>query len=81
MKAPVRNRAPVLGGEHHLANNFVRSDLRGSRAGLTAWIWHLVLIALVAGQIDTAIDEAAKRGKTNTALAAMEAQRRAPPGG
>src|SRR6266478_4333264 len=29
------------------------------------------------GQIDTAIEEAAKRGKTNTALSAMEAQRRA----
>lgn len=28
------------------------------------------------GQIDTAIEEAAKRGKTNTALSAMEAQRR-----
>src|SRR5712675_2355100 len=29
------------------------------------------------GQIDTAIEEAAKRGKTNTALAAIESQRRA----
>jgi hypothetical protein len=29
------------------------------------------------GQIDSAIEEAAKRGKTNTALSAMEAQRRA----
>jgi hypothetical protein len=29
------------------------------------------------GQIDTAIEEVAKRGKTNTALSAMEAQRRA----
>ncbi len=29
------------------------------------------------GQIDTAIEEAAKRGRTNTALSAMEAQRRA----
>jgi hypothetical protein len=29
------------------------------------------------GQIDTAIEEAAKRGKINTALSAMEAQRRA----
>jgi hypothetical protein len=29
------------------------------------------------GQIDTAIEEAAKRGKTNTALSAMEAQRKA----
>jgi hypothetical protein len=28
------------------------------------------------GQIDTAIEEAAKRGKTNTALSAMEGQRR-----
>ena len=28
------------------------------------------------GQIDSAIEEAAKRGKTNTALSAMEAQRR-----
>ena len=28
-------------------------------------------------QIDRAIEEAAKRGKTNTALSAMEAQRRA----
>src|SRR5258708_37551165 len=29
------------------------------------------------GQIDSAIEEAAKRGKTNTALSAMEGQRRA----
>src|SRR5262249_32605297 len=29
------------------------------------------------GQIDAAIEEAAKRGKTNTALSAMEGQRRA----
>jgi hypothetical protein len=29
------------------------------------------------GQIDSAIEEAAKRGKTNTALSAMESQRRA----
>jgi hypothetical protein len=29
------------------------------------------------GQIDTAIEEAAKRGRTNTALSAMEAQRKA----
>jgi hypothetical protein len=29
------------------------------------------------GQIDTAIEEAAKRGRTNTALSAMEGQRKA----
>ncbi len=29
------------------------------------------------GQIDTAIEEAAKRGKTNAALSAIEAQRKA----
>jgi hypothetical protein len=32
------------------------------------------------GQIDTVIEEAAKRGKTNTALSAMEGQRKGPCG-